>query len=68
MNSDAYPRDELPDALSIDEDIAVLLTDTTDGGMLLGRRFWSRLAGNLLSAQPMAVSLNPLRALGRRGW
>jgi hypothetical protein len=38
MNSDAYPRDELPDAFSIDEDVAVLLT-TTDGGMLLGRRF-----------------------------
>jgi len=38
MNSDGHPRDELPDAFSIDEDVAVLLT-MTDGGMLLGRRF-----------------------------
>ncbi|MHB1538561.1 MAG: ABC-three component system protein [Acidimicrobiales bacterium] len=39
MNSDAYPRDELPDDLSIDDHMAVLLTDTTEDGMLLGRRF-----------------------------
>ncbi len=39
MNSDAYPQDELPDDFSSDEHIAVLLTDTTDDGMLLGRRF-----------------------------
>jgi uncharacterized protein YydD (DUF2326 family) len=39
MNSDAYPRDELPDDFAVDEHVAVLLTDTTDDGMLLGRRF-----------------------------
>ncbi len=39
MNSDACPRDELPGDFSIDEHVAVLLTDTTDDGMLLGRRF-----------------------------
>jgi uncharacterized protein YydD (DUF2326 family) len=39
MNSDAFPTSELADDFSIDDHVAVLLTDTTDDGMLLGRRF-----------------------------
>lgn len=39
MNSDAFPGAELPSDFTVDEHIAVLLTDRTEDGMLLGRRF-----------------------------
>jgi uncharacterized protein YydD (DUF2326 family) len=39
MNSDAYPHAELPQAFGLEQHVAVLLTDTTENGMLLGRRF-----------------------------
>jgi uncharacterized protein YydD (DUF2326 family) len=39
MNSDAFPIAELPEDFSVEDHLAVLLTDTTDDGMLLGRRF-----------------------------
>lgn len=39
MNSDAFPDAELPNDFEVDEHVAVLLTDRTEDGMLLGRRF-----------------------------
>ncbi len=39
MNSDAYPKAELPEDFGLEEHVAVSLTDTTEDGMLLGQRF-----------------------------
>ena len=39
LNSDALPHSELPDDFLEAVHVAVLLTDTTEDGMLLGRRF-----------------------------
>lgn len=39
MDSDAFPHRELPEDFAVEDHTAVLLTDTTEDGVLLGRRF-----------------------------